>query len=142
MLLLPGFGKKHAAVLLLGVAAVAVGWSLSSRPKQPATNLERGQGAIDPLSVTKPVTMEDYRSAVGEADKAFVGGDVIAASVLLRALSEIRVPREGMAAHEELMTAVASYRDALALDDGPAVAAALVRLRSFVQANPWCGLRP
>jgi hypothetical protein len=140
MLPLPSFGKKHAAVLLLGAAAVAAGWSLADRVTNPASGPTSDQGAVS-APVPKPVTMEDYRSAVAKASRLFAVGDASAASALLASLETIRVPREGMAAHQELVTAVAAYRDALAAGDEASAAAALSRLRSFSQGNPWCGLQ-
>ncbi len=135
MIRLPGLGKKQAAVFALAAAAAVTGWSLYHR--QAAIGSGHEQEASAPV---KPVTMDDYRAAAAEADKAFAADDVPAVSAALSALEKVRVPREGMAAHQELVTALASYRDALAAGDEGAAAGALARLRSFAQENPWCGL--
>ena len=142
MILLPGYGKKHFVAFAFVAAAVASGWSLShGRFVSPAADPGTRQGTVT-AAPQEQVTMEGYLSAVAEADKRFAAGDVSAVSSLLAALETIRVPREGMSAHQELVTAVAAYRDALAADDGEAAASSLSRLRSFAQANPWCGLQP
>jgi hypothetical protein len=138
MILIPGYGKKHAAALVLAVAAVGGGVALS---RGHVAMSPRSADAV-PLAVSKPVTMDDYHAAVAAAAGKFVADDSASASAFLSALESIRVPREGMAVHEQLVIAAASYRAALAASNKASEEESLSRLRSFAEANPWCGLKP
>lgn len=138
-MLVPGFGKKHV-IFIVGLAALAGGLLVL---RHVANTTEKNGTPSQKTVYAAPapaVTYDDYKKAAAAAIRGFVVGDAASTDALLGRLTVMRVPREGMAVHQELTIDIAAYREALKASDPKVGASALNRLRSCAQANPWLGL--
>jgi hypothetical protein len=136
MKLISGLGKKHAFIALGAGAAVFAAVVLRD---VPAGIPRAAEGArID--GAAPAVTLEGYRAEASGAVKGLRPGDLASAESALSALIALRVPKEGMAAHQALVISLAAYRDALKSGDGSLAAASLARIKEQGQAEPWLQL--
>ncbi len=132
MILIPSFTKKHAAALVLGVAAVTT--------MVFAVGNRNGAGPESAPATAPVVTLDGYQTRANEAARGLVGGDADSVTGVIDRLLALSVPEVGMAAHLELVSILTAYRQALAAADTDGVVRTWDRLKIFVQENPWIGI--
>lgn len=143
MMLVPGFSRRYLLIAVIVVLAGVVAAALFH--KAPSTAVHAGNAVVaDKKNAGPPAapapTFDEYKLSAMAAVKGLAVDDEVSAATALSRLLALRVPREGMAAHQELVTALAAYDSALAGKNAAAIAAKLARLKTVIQSNAWLGL--
>lgn len=145
MITVSGISRKYFIAAVVVILAVVGGLALFH--KVPSAGVHAGDAVVKEQknvasgapAIPAP-TLDEYKTSAVAAVKGFAVGDEASAATALSRLLALRVPREGMTLHQELVMALAAYDSALAAKNASAAAAKLARLKIVVQSNPWLGL--
>jgi arginine deiminase len=143
MMSVSGINRKYFIGVLVVIFAIAGGVAFFRKASPPAVHagdtVVQDQKKTNTVTVSAP-TLDEYKASAVSAVKGLAVGDETSVAAVLKRLLALRVPREGMTLHQDLVMALVAYDQALAAQDALAAASQLSRLKTVIQSNTWLGL--